>query len=88
MSNQTDKDIPAADTADESTGSTPAQDSPETQVDDVVAIEDLGAQLEAIATERDRLAAANEELKDRLLRRQADFENFRSEEHTSELQSH
>lgn len=77
MSNQADKNIPAADAAGESTLSTPAQDSPGTQVDDVVAIEDLGAQLEAIAAERDRLAAANEELKDRLLRRQADFENFR-----------
>jgi len=42
-----------------------------------VSVDDLAAQLEAISVERDRLAGENEELKNRLLRRQADFENFR-----------
>mgnify|MGYP005856165645 FL=1 len=44
---------------------------------DEVAVDDLAVQLESIAVERDRLASENEELQDRLLRRQADFENFR-----------
>jgi molecular chaperone GrpE len=44
---------------------------------DQVALDDLAAQLEAVTVERDRLAGENEELQDRLLRRQADFENFR-----------
>ncbi|MCW5982117.1 MAG: nucleotide exchange factor GrpE [Bryobacteraceae bacterium] len=34
-------------------------------------------QLETLAVERDRLSAENEDLRDRLLRRQADFDNFR-----------
>ena len=34
-------------------------------------------QLEALAIERDKLAAENEELRGQLLHRQADFENFR-----------
>lgn len=38
---------------------------------------DPAAQLAAVAAERDRLAAEKAELFDRLLRRQADFENFR-----------
>ena len=38
---------------------------------------DLAAQLTALRTERDRLAAEKAELNDRLLRRQADFENYR-----------
>lgn len=38
---------------------------------------DLEAQIAAVAAERDRLAAENAELHDRLLRRQADFDNFR-----------
>ena len=38
---------------------------------------DPGVQLEAITQERDRLSAENEDLRDRILRRQADFENFR-----------
>ncbi len=38
---------------------------------------DLAAQLAAVTAERDRLAAENAALQDRLLRRQADFENFR-----------
>ena len=38
---------------------------------------DLAAQLAALTSERDRLAAEKAELHDRLLRRQADFENYR-----------
>jgi molecular chaperone GrpE len=38
---------------------------------------DPAAQLAAVASERDRLIAEKAELHDRLLRRQADFENYR-----------
>ena len=38
---------------------------------------DLAAQVTALTAERDRLAAEKAELNERLLRRQADFENFR-----------
>jgi molecular chaperone GrpE len=38
---------------------------------------DVSSQLAALTEERDRLAAEAAELNDRLLRRQADFENFR-----------
>lgn len=38
---------------------------------------ELEAQLAALAAERDQLAAEKAELNDRLLRRQADFDNFR-----------
>ncbi len=38
---------------------------------------DLEAQVASLTAERDRLAAEKAELNDRLLRRQADFENFR-----------
>ena len=38
---------------------------------------DVSSQLAALTEERDRLAAEAAELSDRLLRRQADFENFR-----------
>jgi molecular chaperone GrpE len=38
---------------------------------------DLSAQVAALTAERDRLAAEKAELNDRLLRRQADFENYR-----------
>jgi molecular chaperone GrpE len=38
---------------------------------------DLTAQVSALTAERDRLAAEKAELYDRLLRRQADFDNFR-----------
>jgi molecular chaperone GrpE len=38
---------------------------------------DLAAQLAALTAERDRLAAEKAELNERLMRRQADFENFR-----------
>jgi molecular chaperone GrpE len=39
--------------------------------------EELSAQVTALTAERDRLAADKAELNDRLVRRQADFENFR-----------
>jgi molecular chaperone GrpE len=39
--------------------------------------EDLAAQVTALTAERDRLLAEKAELNDRLLRRQAEFENFR-----------
>jgi len=38
---------------------------------------DLAAQLAALSSERDRLAAEKAELNDRLIRRAADFDNFR-----------
>jgi molecular chaperone GrpE len=38
---------------------------------------DLAAQVAALTAERDRLAAEKAELNERLMRRQADFENFR-----------
>ena len=40
-------------------------------------VADVSAQLAALGAERDRLAAEKAELNDRLIRRQADFENFR-----------
>jgi molecular chaperone GrpE len=42
-----------------------------------VACADLAAQVTALNADRDRLAADKAELHDRLLRRQADFDNFR-----------
>lgn len=44
---------------------------------DSASISDPGDQLAAVAAERDRLAAAAADLNDRLLRRSAEFENFR-----------
>jgi molecular chaperone GrpE len=44
---------------------------------DSIAVADTAAQLEALACERDQLARENADLRERLLRRQADFENFR-----------
>jgi len=44
---------------------------------DSAMIEDAAEQLELITSERDQLAAEVEELKSRLMRRQADFENHR-----------
>jgi len=41
------------------------------------ACDDLAAQVTALKADRDRLAADKAELHDRLLRRQADFDNFR-----------
>ena len=49
--------------------------SPEEQ--DPASCTDLNAQLAALTAERDRLAAEKAEVYDRLLRRQADFDNFR-----------
>jgi len=45
--------------------------------DSAPAAEDLAAALAALAAERDQLAAEKAELQDLLLRRQAEFENFR-----------
>lgn len=42
-----------------------------------VSCEDLAAQVSALTAERDQLRAENAEGNDRLLRRQAEFENFR-----------
>ncbi len=44
---------------------------------DTVAVSESAAKLEALTVERDRLAKETADLHDRLLRRQADFENFR-----------
>ncbi len=44
---------------------------------DTVSTGDAAAQLAAMAGERDQLAAEKAELQDRLLRRQAEFENYR-----------
>ena len=54
---------------------------------DTVDLPDLASQLAAITAERDRIAAEKAELYERLLRRQAEFENFRrrTERDRSEL---
>lgn len=53
-------------------------DAPEpTAATETEAVPDPATQLAAVTAERDRLAAEKAELFDRLLRRQADFENFR-----------
>ena len=44
---------------------------------DSASVSDPAAQLEALVMERDRLADEVEDLRDRLLRRQAEFDNFR-----------
>jgi len=55
-----------------------APEAPELVAEDTApAQEDLSAALAALATERDKLAAEKAELHERLLRRQAEFENFR-----------
>ncbi len=52
-------------------------DTPAQEASDTASLEDLAVRLEAVTADRDRLAAQVDELKDQLLRRQADFENFR-----------
>jgi molecular chaperone GrpE len=49
----------------------------ETEADDSVPSVDLVAHLAALSADRERLTAEKAELQDLLLRRQADFENFR-----------
>jgi molecular chaperone GrpE len=49
----------------------------ETKMADETASGDGVATVEALAAERDRLIAESQDLQDRLLRRQAEFENFR-----------
>lgn len=56
---------------DQDLGTAPAEEK------DAPPAADLAAQLAALASERDRLTAEKAELYDRLLRRQADFENYR-----------
>jgi len=51
--------------------------SPSPEEKDPASYTDLNAQVAALTAERDRLAADKAELYDRLLRRQADFDNFR-----------
>ncbi len=50
---------------------------PEAVTPDRVSVVEPSEQLEALVAERDRLVKQKSELQDRLLRRQADFENFR-----------
>ena len=45
--------------------------------EDEVAVDDLATQVEELAVARDNLVAENAELREHLLRRQADFENLR-----------
>jgi molecular chaperone GrpE len=47
------------------------------ETEDTAAVEDAATQLEALAVERDRLAAENEELQKQILRQRADYENLR-----------
>ena len=49
----------------------------ETEADDALPSVDLVAHLAALSADRERLAAEKGELQEQLLRRQADFENFR-----------
>jgi molecular chaperone GrpE len=49
----------------------------ETEANDAVPSVDLVAHLAALSADRERLTAEKNELQDQLLRRQADFENFR-----------
>jgi molecular chaperone GrpE len=73
---------PVAETAEPAVASTDSVLAAETaepavaSTDSVLAAEPA-AQLEAITAERDQLAQEKAELRDRLVRRQADFENFR-----------
>jgi molecular chaperone GrpE len=57
----------------EAAGAEQAPSAPPDQVE----VADLAAQLAALIAERDQLAAEKADLTDRLLRRAADFENFR-----------
>ncbi len=54
-----------------------APDVPSVPAEDLAPATGLAAQLAAIASERDQLVAEKAEWSDRLLRRQAEFENFR-----------
>lgn len=54
-----------------------AAEAPPAAPPDQVEVADASAQLEALIAERDQLAAEKAELADGLLRRTADFENFR-----------
>jgi len=62
--------------ADESLEGAGVVSEPQDAEDDV-AVADLAGQIEELAVMRDSLAAENAELTEQLLRRQADFDNFR-----------
>lgn len=64
------------DSADETTAES-AMPSDSDPVQDEVAVDDLATQVEELAVARDNLAAQNAELREHLLRRQADFDNLR-----------
>jgi molecular chaperone GrpE len=74
--NENGKSIVDSAEADPRTEEEPAPEPTEDEVDSAE-ISDVTSQLEAIVAERDRLAGEKQELEDRLLRRQAEFENFR-----------
>jgi len=57
------------------------------QPEDRVTVSDPAAQTEALAAQRDKLAAENAELQDLLLRRQADYENFRKRAERERLET-
>jgi molecular chaperone GrpE len=60
------------------TSSNAASEAPEPRDADTTPVaEDLSAVLAVLVAERDKLAAEKSELQERLLRRQAEFENFR-----------
>jgi molecular chaperone GrpE len=67
---------PIADSAEEQKALSSASPAEEEAMD-TAAVTDAATQLTAVTAERDRLLAEKNELYDRLLRRQADFENFR-----------
>lgn len=56
---------------------TNSQPNSTTAEEDTATMTDAATQLDALATERDKLAAEKAELNERLLRRAAEFENFR-----------
>ena len=80
MTDENENGIPAVESAEEQVDQ-PPEESPEAleqeEGTDTVTIEDPAAQLEIIASERDRLAAEVDTLRDQVLRRQADFDNLR-----------
>ena len=75
MSNEQENQSPAVKPADEA--APPAADGAEANETDIAELESPVVQLERVAAERDRLAAEADELRGQLLRRQADFDNFR-----------
>jgi len=70
----TKEEVPEPETG---SGAEPQRDGETEAEADTAVVEDPLARLEQITAERDRLAAENDELRNQLLRRQADFENYR-----------